>query len=426
MASSSMNPDYEDQERYQQKREELRRAIKTYCIGAEHEFHQTPLPNDLTSVCTLAANDASGKIDVTPLLSSQKTFVALASNASVMKQLIYDLRATCECSSDEVDRLSQENSDLRKELDRQQSQREESLASNSSQQLTEILNRLTRSKTADKRSAKLPDPESFSGEEGKGPQFRQWKVEMQNKLEVNRDHFPSTLAKTTYVFSRTAGNASSFLRPYMQAKSSQVGTLDNIMDLLTATFDDPHFVENKRQELRRLYQRNLTFGEFHTRFITLATDAEKPVSEWFEEMWYRLCDEMRRQLIAQKPQMKGDFNTLVMYCREVDREVRAIEERKNRTVKRDGRLARATEKEAGARPDMSKEHLRKNFPRRSPEEQVRMRQEGRCFHCQQKGHMAHQCPKKKALLAVLNGTSEVRAPSGHVVEEVSSGSESEN
>jgi hypothetical protein len=52
---------------------------------------------------------------------------------------------------------------------------------------------------------KLPDPPPFT--DGKDPTFDRWRVQIQDKLRVNADHFQSMEAKKAYVFNRTGGDA---------------------------------------------------------------------------------------------------------------------------------------------------------------------------------------------------------------------------
>jgi hypothetical protein len=55
------------------------------------------------------------------------------------------------------------------------------------------------------KSTKLPDPPILT--DGKDPTYERWRVQMQDKLTVNADHFQSVKAKKAYVFNRTSGDA---------------------------------------------------------------------------------------------------------------------------------------------------------------------------------------------------------------------------
>ena len=68
-----------------------------------------------------------------------------------------------------------------------------------------------RTALASSRSAKVADPLLLT--DGTDPTFDNWKLQLQDKLEVNIDHFPTTRAKMAYVFSRTGRDAQTHLRP---------------------------------------------------------------------------------------------------------------------------------------------------------------------------------------------------------------------
>ena len=53
-----------------------------------------------------------------------------------------------------------------------------------------------------RKSTKLPDPPILT--DGKDPAFGRWRIQMQDKLKVNADHFESMEAKMAYVFNRTS------------------------------------------------------------------------------------------------------------------------------------------------------------------------------------------------------------------------------
>jgi hypothetical protein len=56
-----------------------------------------------------------------------------------------------------------------------------------------------------RKSTKLLDPPILT--DGKEPAFGRWRIQMQDKLKVNSDHFESMEAKMAYVFNRTSDKA---------------------------------------------------------------------------------------------------------------------------------------------------------------------------------------------------------------------------
>lgn len=284
-ASTSFDPASREKEtetdQIQRKLQELWEYINDHCIPKDHQLKNTPYPGQLKEYYTFISDSNDRKIDIKPLLGSYTTSVALSAHVKLLEYLVDDLHGHWDSSLEEIDRLSRQVEDQDKEIKRLRTQRNSATLSEADSHtdpsLIEILNRLSRRPSS--KSAKLPNPEVFTGEPGKEPSFRKWKVDIKNKMEVNADHFPGDLAKVAYTFSRTSSQANTILRPYIDSGSPQVSTWNLVMELLSDTFDDPHYVENKKQQLRGLYQRNKPFAEFHSSFITLATNAGLAKSE---------------------------------------------------------------------------------------------------------------------------------------------------
>ncbi|KAK7699346.1 hypothetical protein SLS57_012429 [Botryosphaeria dothidea] len=89
--------------------------------------------------------------------------------------------------------------------------------------------------------------------------------------------------------------------------------------------------------------------------------------------------------------MDHRFDTLVSYCRNVDREIRSIEERRQKNKDRPGRSTKAGDKPSTPRQpsNLSRKDRNKHFPRRTPEETQKLRDEGKCFYYKEAGHIAH-------------------------------------
>ncbi|KAK7721522.1 hypothetical protein SLS57_005202 [Botryosphaeria dothidea] len=68
--------------------------------------------------------------------------------------------------------------------------------------------------------------------------------------------------------------------------------------------------------------------------------------------------------------MDHRFDTLVSYCRNVDREIRSIEERRQKHKDRPGRSTKAGDKPSTPRQpsNLSRKDRNEHFPRRTPEE----------------------------------------------------------
>ena len=58
-------------------------------------------------------------------------------------------------------------------------------------------------------SAKVIKPPLLT--DGIKPTFDNWKLQLQDKLKVNADHFPTVQARMAYVFGCTGGDAQTYL-----------------------------------------------------------------------------------------------------------------------------------------------------------------------------------------------------------------------
>ncbi|EOD46549.1 hypothetical protein UCRNP2_6718 [Neofusicoccum parvum UCRNP2] len=217
---------------------------------------------------------------------------------------------------------------------------------------------------------------------------------MHNKLEINADHYKTERAKISYVFSRTTGIASDTIRPNVHEGPAAFQTVEEAFTLLTSVFDDPHFLQNKRQEFRRFYQNTTPFNSFYAKFIALATESELPRDQWFEEMWTRLSGGLRHGLAPVKDSLNSSFQDLTARARTLDRElqndIKAAEKKKERANK----LLKNTK--PTVERTTSGQEQKKSL---TAEERDSYRKEGSCFHCHQKGHMANACPTKAVTIA---------------------------
>src|SRR6266568_8122943 len=64
--------------------------------------------------------------------------------------------------------------------------------------LSQRLSRAPETFAAPPRSAKVTEPPLLT--DGTEPTFNNWKLQLQDKLKVNADHFPTARAKMAYIF----------------------------------------------------------------------------------------------------------------------------------------------------------------------------------------------------------------------------------
>jgi hypothetical protein len=120
-----------------------------------------------------------------------------------------------------------------------------------------------RSSTSVAKSEKLPDPPIFYGDQ---KEIRGWMADMNMKLLVNADRYPSLQSQLAYIVSRTGGNAKNQLLPHVKIGSIDFATIETCFSLLTLAFDDPDRKATALRKLRTLKQGNKPFNEYLAEF----------------------------------------------------------------------------------------------------------------------------------------------------------------
>jgi hypothetical protein len=114
------------------------------------------------------------------------------------------------------------------------------------------------------RSAKISDPPVLT--DGTDPTFENWKIQLQDKLTVNADHFETEEARKAYVFGRTGMDAQTHLRPrYADDSVNPFKSAEDMIGHLASIYEDPHKVQNARYDYRSLRMKTTEkFTEFQT------------------------------------------------------------------------------------------------------------------------------------------------------------------
>ena len=256
------------------------------------------------------------------------------------------------------------------------------------------------------RSAKVIDPPILTN--GTDPTFDHWKLQIQDKLEVNSDHFSSIRARMVYVFSRTGGDAQSHLSPRYSSEASDPFQSDEEMVAhLASIYEDPYKVQNARHSYKSLMMKpSETFTDFRTRFLHLAGQARIPDEDLALDLFDKLTLELQRAVLPMYPDIQT-AKELMQRCQALDQGLQRIKARVDRNKTRDQtpRPATTTNSPVTDRkpPTNSQTDLqatRENTPARPPlglrpsynnPKKQQLSDQGACFSCGQKGHIARDC-----------------------------------
>jgi hypothetical protein len=163
--------------------------------------------------------------------------------------------------------------------------------------------------TSRPRSERLPDPDKFEGDRG---DLRRFLSQIHEKLNTNRDRFPTPQSRMAYVTNRLKGQPYAQILPYIQKGVCQLQDYDKILDLLDRAFGDPNRVNNARNDLFRLRQANKDFGTFFAEFQRLALEGEMPEETLPTLLEQALNRELRGMLVHNEPSSR-DYHKLASF-----------------------------------------------------------------------------------------------------------------
>jgi hypothetical protein len=287
-----------------------------------------------------------------------------------------------------------------------------------SERLDRIESRASTPASGSGKSTKLPDPPIFT--DGKDPTFERWRVQTQDKLRVNADHFQSTEAKKAYVFSRTGGDAQNHLLPrYEDGSIDLFPTSQSMIDFLATIYEDPYKVQNARLEYKSLSMKSTeTFSDFHTRFLQLAGQAKIPVDDLRPDLFDKLTLELQRTVLPVYTTLSTE-KALADQCVALDNGLRRIRARSDRAKARIASSGIASSGALPAKPSStsttaSRITLRESTPGRyvreaTPDRTTRPQTRDMkppaadqviCYSCGQKGHYASDCLQREKTVAV--------------------------
>jgi hypothetical protein len=175
-------------------------------------------------------------------------------------------------------------------------------------------------------------PEADPLDDGTDPTFRQWKASIEDKFQVNADHFASEQFRCIHVWLKTTGLARSYLTPRYTSKDNRFNSVDEMLACLEIYFTtgnekdiaQTQFYTMRMQDGKYPHE---DFTAFKARFITTALEGGIAESEWFPAMWNKLTLRIRLQNLIFKDLWKGDFSAMTQHLVRVETERASPENR---------------------------------------------------------------------------------------------------
>ena len=270
------------------------------------------------------------------------------------------------------------------------------------------------------RSIRHPDPPILT--DGKDPEFEGWTQDIQDKLDMNGDHFATELEKAKYVIGRTGAKAKAAITSHRVGNPEYFQTPVMVIGLLTSLFGDPDKENRYRRDWNRLYQRaDMSFANFFMEVRKLASYlnySDKSVMDCLKDK----SNSRLREALATYPTEFRTVEELRVYMQRVDNSVAALHaDRDRQTQAREARTNRqasqATTTAAAAAAATVAATNRLNTPftpyrssspghRPSP----RPLTEITCFKCGKKGHFMATCTHPASTVHEMSTAEQVSPP----------------
>jgi hypothetical protein len=258
--------------------------------------------------------------------------------------------------------------------------------------------RQTARSSTDKRSAKIPDPPIFYNEEDRDTEdFEQWYRDVENKLEVNDDHFRNDRAVQAYIESRLGGKAKRELAPYLRSTHpAPVNTSAKLLAHLWRQYYDPTMEQKAFDDYDNLkLEPGDDFLAFKNDFVRLAGETGRPRSTWKHEFNRKLYSSFQRSMVPSFANPAVTFDQFVIEAQQIAVINKRESERQAANRRNQNNATRG--KRAGTRvtgTPTRKQGVATTKPL-SADDVRQLYEEGRCFTCRDKGHLANDCPRKE-------------------------------
>ena len=158
-----------------------------------------------------------------------------------------------------------------------------------------------------------PHPKEFSGDRLELPKFI---AQLQLKLSINADHYPTKAAEIAYSVSRLEGDAMAQAMALRFNKATRVFEFEEIQDFITfleTAFGDPDKKGTAQRELRKVTQRNREFSVYLTEFMRHASETGYNDEATKQILKEGLSSEMKTLLVSitDEPDRLQDLITLL-------------------------------------------------------------------------------------------------------------------
>ncbi len=239
------------------------------------------------------------------------------------------------------------------------------------------------------RYHKILDPSMFTDE--KNSTWKNWSLDIREKLAINVDIFSNELYKLSYIHSRLAGDVVEVTQVRRDLNCDNLYlTVNELLEKLAQSFHDSDKKDNYRREYINLIQESKKFSDFFNQFQRLYIYLKYQKNVLVVDLKNKINPRLRTFWTAQvKPLTK--LSDIRNYLIRLNNEHRAVREIKDKLLKRDDSkiiISRATiaVQPSTSKPDWSKSRSAVLTSVKNADVLVET-----CFVCHKSGHSFREC-----------------------------------
>ena len=168
-------------------------------------------------------------------------------------------------------------------------------------------------------SERLPDPAKFEGDR---KDLQRFLNQIEEKMAVNRDRFPTPQARIAYVNGRLGPTPYALVIPHISKTKYRVGDYNEILEMMERAYGDPNRISNARDALYNLRQSNKDFASFFAEFARLALEAEMDESALPAMLKQAVSREIRGMMVHHDPPSE-EYHAYANWLQSLENRLRA-------------------------------------------------------------------------------------------------------